>query len=76
MVIEHLNEGSAVYLLEHMKNAHDYDSVKTLGIYTSLRDAEEAVARYKLLNGFRDYPDGFSIDKYALGKDHWTEGFS
>jgi hypothetical protein len=25
--------------------------------------------------GFRDFPDGFSIDEYEIDKDHWQEGF-
>ena len=25
--------------------------------------------------GFKDHADGFTIDEYEIGKDHWAEGF-
>jgi hypothetical protein len=25
--------------------------------------------------GFIDHPEGFEIDQYPIGKDHWEEGF-
>jgi len=44
-------------------------------VYSSTSNAESAVSRLKTLRGFNSYPDGFSIDKYPLDKDHWEDGF-
>lgn len=49
--------------------------VKVVGIYSSRELAEEAQARTRLLPGFSEEPDGFTIDRYEIDKDHWTRGF-
>ena len=49
--------------------------VKVVGIYSSRGLAEEAQARTRLLPGFSEEPDGFTIDRYEVDKDHWTRGF-
>ncbi|HET9336255.1 MAG TPA: hypothetical protein VFO12_07605 [Sphingomicrobium sp.] len=49
--------------------------VKVVGIYSSRALAEEAEARSRLLPGFADEPDGFTIEQYELDKDHWSRGF-
>ena len=48
---------------------------KLIGIYSSENDAQEAIKRIKTKPGFRDFPDGFQIDEYEIGKDNWPEGF-
>lgn len=66
-----------VYNLNHeyvMENGED--EVKELGIYSSRAKAEEAIARYWTLPGFRDHPDGFKIYETELDRDRaWTDGF-
>lgn len=47
-----------------------------IGVYVTLADAQAAVERLRHQPGFRDWPDGFSIDEYELGFDHWIEGFA
>jgi hypothetical protein len=37
--------------------------------------AEAAVSRLRMLPGFRDVPEGFSIGSYELDEEHWIEGF-
>ena len=37
--------------------------------------AEAARIRTSGLEGFRDAPDGFLIDRYELDRDHWQEGY-
>jgi hypothetical protein len=65
-----------VYLLQHSYPLdNDADEVKLIGVYSTAELAEKAAGRYKTLPGFRDHPDGFSIDRYEVDKDHWTEGF-
>jgi hypothetical protein len=31
--------------------------------------------RSLVLSGFRDVPNGFIIDRYTIGQDHWIEGY-
>ncbi len=65
-----------VFLVQHEHELPGYrDEVKLIGVYATQEDADEAVERLKQHVGFRDHPDGFSVDKYEIGKDHWTEGF-
>ena len=49
--------------------------VKVVGIYTSRPLAEAAEERSRLLPGFADEPDGFSIEQYEVDQDHWPRGF-
>lgn len=44
-------------------------------MYSSEDRAWSAVDRAKALSGFREYPDGFSVDPYEVDMDHWAEGF-
>jgi len=37
--------------------------------------AEAALERTRLLPGFCDEPDGFTIEQYEVDKDHWPRGF-
>jgi hypothetical protein len=49
--------------------------VKVVGIYSSRPLAEAAMERTRLLPGFADEPEGFTIDEYEIDKDHWPRGF-
>jgi hypothetical protein len=49
--------------------------VKVVGIYSSRALAEAAEERTRLLPGFADEPDGFSIEQYEVDRDHWPRGF-
>ena len=49
--------------------------VKLIGIYSSRVLAEAAETRARLLPGFADEPDGFTIEPYEIDKDHWPRGF-
>ncbi len=64
-----------VFVVQHEYELADHDEVKFIGVYATREDAERAVERIKQQPGFRDFPDGFCIDDYEVGKDHWTEGF-
>jgi len=46
-----------------------------IGVYASDSDARSAQARVSDKPGFIDCPEGFLIDEYTIGKDHWEEGF-
>ncbi len=45
-------------------------------MYETREEAEAATERTRLKPGFRNWPDGFTVDEYTLGEDHWTEGFA
>ncbi len=64
-----------VFLLQHSHPLEDSEDYKVLGIYSSEGNALLAIDRYRRLPGFRDWPDGFSIDQWELDGDAWTEGF-
>ena len=49
--------------------------VKVVGIYSSRALAEAAEERTRLLPGFADEPDGFTIEQYEVDVDHWPRGF-
>jgi hypothetical protein len=65
-----------VFVVHHEHQfSEDRESVKLIGVYATRNDAEQAIERLKQQPGFRELPEGFSIDRYEVGKDHWAEGF-
>ncbi len=42
---------------------------KVLGLYSSRSEAYSAQERFRLLNGFRDFPNDFSIEKRRVNLD-------
>ncbi len=65
-----------VYVLQHEHELDDDTTdVKMIGLYRSEAEARTAQQRLGSAPGFREHRDGFSIDAYELGQDHWTEGF-
>ncbi|MBK6895079.1 MAG: hypothetical protein IPH06_00615 [Alphaproteobacteria bacterium] len=56
-----------VYLVEHLHVIdEDNENVKIIGIYSSQKLADEAIGRVRQKEGFKDSPDGFSIDPYKM----------
>lgn len=66
----------SVFVVQHAYELWNREDVKLIGVYGTRSEAEEAVDRARAQPGFCHWPDGFSVDEYALGKDHWTEGFA
>lgn len=62
-----------LYVLLH--SLAETGRVKVIGIYTSRALAEAAEERSRLLPGFADEPEGFSIEQYEVDQDHWPRGF-
>ena len=62
-----------LFVLLH--NPPETGRVKVIGIYSSVALAEEAIQRARILPGFVDQPDCFTIDGYEVDKDHWPRGF-
>jgi len=69
-------EDNAVFLLWH---SHDLGNGETddklIGVYTSETEANAARIRKLQFEGFRDFPEGFLIEKYELNHDYWSEGY-
>lgn len=51
------------------------DRLKLIGVYTSQRRAAGALERTRLLPGFCEEPEGFTIEQYEVDRDHWPRGF-
>jgi hypothetical protein len=65
-----------IFVVQHVNEHEDgSEDVKFIGVYSERTSAEAAVQRLGLQPGFRDRPEGFSIDGYTLGEDHWTGGY-
>ncbi len=65
-----------VFVLQHVHVLEeDQEDVKMIGVYSTPERAKAAIKRMRTLPGFRDAPDGFSIDRYRVDEDHWVEGY-
>ncbi|MBI5774360.1 MAG: hypothetical protein HZA89_11535 [Verrucomicrobia bacterium] len=65
-----------VFVVMHEYFWVNHDEEKMIGVYATRSEAENAVSRARQLPGFVNWPEGFSIDEYELGQDHWTSGFA
>ncbi|WP_059171343.1 hypothetical protein [Bacillus sp. FJAT-27445] len=76
---------TCVYLLQHSyefnreycPNECIIEETKTLGIYSSRKEAEKAIVEiYKDKPGFKNHPlECFHIDEYRINESFWVEGF-
>jgi hypothetical protein len=65
-----------VFLLWHTHEFSDGEEhSKLIGVYATAEDAEAARLRALPRPGFRDLPEGFLVEEYVIGQDHWTEGY-
>ena len=65
-----------VFLVHHVHEFADgEEDVKFIGVYSTRQLAERAVDRARALSGFRDVPNGFSVEPCTVDKDDWTEGY-
>lgn len=60
---------------EFWADEEEGDDVKLLGVYSTREKATARINRARQLEGFRDEPECFYIDEYALDEDQWTDGF-
>ena len=66
-----------VFIVNHSRQLpNGHEDVKLIGVYASPARAQEAIDRTRLIEGFRDYPGGFTVDQYVIDRDHWQEGFA
>lgn len=66
---------TSIFVLQHSYNLDGCDETKFIGVYRTPETAEAAIVRLRAQPGFRMHPDDFTIDRYDLDEDHWTEGF-
>jgi len=65
-----------VYLVWFVRERDEAENIEILvGIYESEADATAAIERVREKPGFVDFPKGFEIDSYELGRDNWVDGF-
>ena len=65
-----------VFILHHVHVLdEDDEDVKIIGIYSSELLAKQAIERAKVLEGFKDAQDGFTVDTYEIDVDNWVEGY-
>jgi len=64
-----------VYLLQHSSLIDNMLETKIIGVFSTIKEAEQALSDSKALNGFKDFQDDFYIDKYPLNKVFWKKGF-
>lgn len=62
------------FIVTHVDQLPNGEEDMTLaGVFATQADA--AVERARGRPGFSDWPGGFQVDGYEIGKDHWIEGF-
>jgi hypothetical protein len=65
-----------VFILHHVHTFEGgEEDVKLIGVYSSTAFATDAIQRLRDLPGFCDAPEGFTVSRYLLDVDHWTEGY-
>lgn len=68
--------GVQVYLLWFVQECQEEQDIELLiGVYETESAAKAAIQRLGNKSGFKDFPEGFQVDSYEIGKDSWTEGF-
>ena len=65
----------SVFILWHVRGFDGEEDSKLIGVYRTHTDAEAAIGRLSDKPGFRDWPSGFQIHEYVVGRDGWTEGY-
>ena len=65
-----------VFVLEHVhEHEKGNENIKLIGIYSSKKNAEEAISQLVCVSGFKDTPDGFHVDEYELDQTQWLDGY-
>jgi homoserine kinase type II len=66
-----------LYILTHLRfDSEDDQDSKFIGVFSSPEIARSTIEQLADLPGYRKYPDGFSIEEYAVNEIRWTEGFN
>jgi len=64
------------FIVHHSYETPDgREHVKLIGAFSSKADAELAIKALRDEPGFKEMPDGFTVELYELNKVHWPKGF-
>ena len=63
---------TTVFLLVHESEEDDF---KVIGVFPTRVEAEQVVQDLSTKRGFSDYPEGFDIGPYPIGRVHFDTGF-
>jgi homoserine kinase type II len=70
-------ENKRVHVLWFVREQKEVEDIEILvGVYDSDAGAKAAIERLGAKPGFVDFPNGFQIDSYELGRDNWVDGFT
>lgn len=67
-----------IFILYHeYEDESGYFEQKILGIYSSKGKASSSILKFKNLEGFKSYPNGFYVEESSLNEENisWKEGF-
>ncbi|HKF51284.1 MAG TPA: hypothetical protein VKB26_03140 [Candidatus Acidoferrales bacterium] len=62
-----------LWFVQERENVEDIECL--IGIYKTEADAKAAIEQVKDKKGFIDFPQGFEIHEYLLGRTGWLDGF-
>ncbi|ACA16902.1 hypothetical protein M446_2449 [Methylobacterium sp. 4-46] len=66
---------NSVFVVHHTRELEGTEEYKFIGVFSSEKSAKDAVLKLSMIEGFREYVDGFSIDRYEVDNISWQEGF-
>lgn len=64
-----------LYIVYHEYEINGHDEARMIGIFPSVKKANEVIKEHKKLPGFKAYPDDFIIDKCEMEEEEWESGF-
>jgi hypothetical protein len=68
---------AAVFVVHHeYQRDDDRDETKLIGVYSTEAKAKSAIERLRVLPGFSECPDSFTVDCYPIDAEHWIEGLA
>lgn len=72
-----MNQAGIVFVVFHSYETgpESHEESKFIGVYVSRESANAAVEMLSSQPGFRDHPEGFTINAHTLDVTNWTGGF-
>ena len=71
-----MKDSTEVFLVHHIRElGDDAEEVKFVGVFSDIEKAQAAIDKIKSEPGFRDFPNGFSLEAHTLNRVGWSEGF-
>ncbi len=66
-----------IFFVEHIYEKDNDEEIKFIGVFSSRKNAKDAINKLILLPGFKDFPiDCFQITEGKLNRYGWKEGFT